>query len=92
MGSPKDPIFTFRVFDAESQSEFTNISVKTKICPKILWGDNLGPRSFRFMIKTRAQKSHATVPLRCPSPVPAADTLATSRILQDENDDKLRWG
>ena len=63
LGSTKDPIVTFRFFDTESKTEITNISMKTKKTSKIFWGINLGSRYFRFMKKTRAQKSHATVPL-----------------------------
>ena len=60
LGSTKDPIFTFHVFDAENEMEFTNISAKTK--KNLKYFEVL--RYFRFMKKTRAQKSHATVPLK----------------------------
>ena len=43
LGSTKDHIFTFRFFDAESKTEFTNISAKTKIFLKIFLGVDLGP-------------------------------------------------
>ena len=65
-GSSKGPIFTFCVFDAESKTEFTNISGKPKKSSKILRSVNLGPRYFQFVGKTRAQKYHATVPLTPP--------------------------
>ena len=37
---------SFRVFDAESKTEFTNISAKTKILSKIFWGVDLSPRYY----------------------------------------------
>ena len=43
---------------------FRNISAKTKYFSKIFWGIAQGPRYYRFMQKTRHQKSHATVPLK----------------------------
>jgi len=56
-------IFTFCVFDAESKTDFTNISAKTKIFSKICLGVDLAPRFYWFMKKkTRAKKSHAAVP------------------------------
>jgi len=39
------------------------ISTKTKVFSKIFEGVTLGPRYYRFIEKTRAQKFHATVPL-----------------------------
>ena len=43
---------------------FVNISAQTKIFSKIVWGVTLGPRFYRIMKKTRARKSHASVPLK----------------------------
>jgi len=42
---------------------FVNISAKPKMCLKIIWGVTLGPRYYWFMKQTKAQKSHASVPL-----------------------------
>ena len=40
-----------------------NISAKTNICLKIFWDVDMGPRYYQFILKTRAPKSHASVPL-----------------------------
>jgi len=43
-----------------------NISAKTKCFAKIFWGVTQGPMYSYYLLikKTRAQKSHATVPLK----------------------------
>ena len=43
-----------------------NISTKTEILVKIFWDADLRPRYDPYMKKTRALKSHATLPLKLP--------------------------
>ena len=63
-GHPMTIFATSRYSYPEVGNIFTNISAKTKYFSKIFWGIAQGPRYYRFMQKTRHQKSHASVPLR----------------------------
>jgi len=49
---------------ATEKTFFANISAKTKYFSQIFWGFTQRPMYYRFMKKTRTQKSHATVPLK----------------------------
>ena len=63
-GHLKTIFATFGYRYPEVGNIFANISAKTKYFSKIFWGIAQGPRYYRFMQKTRHQKSHASVPLK----------------------------
>ena len=59
MGSSKDHFFYLRVTLPGSQKCIREYLRENEI----FWGIAQGPRYYRFMQKTRHQKSHASVPL-----------------------------
>ena len=63
-GHLKTIFATFGYRYLEVGNIFANISAKMKYFSKIFWGIAQGPKYYRFMQKTRHQKSHATVPLK----------------------------
>ena len=63
MGSSKDSFCNLRVSLPGSLKYFREYLRENKKISKMFWDDDLGPRYYGFMKKSRAQKSHATVPL-----------------------------
>ena len=63
MGLFKNSFSTSWYHYPEVRNNFANISAKTKMFSKNCWCTAQGTRYFRFMQKTRHQKSHTSVPL-----------------------------
>ena len=64
MGSSKDHFLDLRVLLPGSRKYIREYLRENKIFFQKNWGIAQGPRYYRFMQKTRHQKSHATVPLK----------------------------